>query len=277
MAGASNDISHLELAAGWIADADGILITAGAGIGVDSGLPDFRGTQGFWNEYPGLGEEGVSFIDIANPRTFMTDPELAWGFYGHRLNLYRNTQPHDGFYILNKWSQSKKHGSFVFTSNVDGHFQRAGFVADRVYECHGSIHRLQCADDCESVWSADPFEPQIDSHSGRLVSEPPICQECWRIARPNILMFGDFNWKNHVARVQYARYLKWLGEAENLVVIEVGAGTVIPSARAESERKARHKLIRINPHEPDMDRSRGIAIAEGALNALRALDAMVGQ
>ncbi len=263
---------EFELAARWIAEADGLLITAGAGMGVDSGLPDFRGTQGFWNDYPGLGEEGASFVDIANPRTFVTDPELAWGFYGHRLNLYRSTRPHEGFYILNKWSQSKKYGSFVFTSNVDGHFQQAGFVPDRIYECHGSIHRLQCADDCEPVWSADHFEPEIDAHSGRLVSQPPICQECGHIARPNILMFGDFNWKNHVARSQYAWYLEWLGEAENIVVVELGAGTTIPSARAESARKAKNKLIRINPHESEISEGRGVAIPEGALKALQELD-----
>jgi NAD-dependent SIR2 family protein deacetylase len=224
-----------------------------------------------------LGTETLSFFDIANPRTFFTDPELAWGFYGHRLNLYRNTQPHDGFYILNKWSQSKKFGSFVFTSNVDGHFQKAGFLTDRIYECHGSIHRLQCTDDCESVWSGDHFEPEIDAHSGRLISEAPICQECGHIARPNILMFDDFNWRNHIARVQYSGYLKWLGEVDNFVVIELGAGTAIPAARAESNRKARQKLIRINPHESELEQSRGVAIAEGALRALEMLDRVLDQ
>ena len=35
-----------------INEAEAILITAGAGMGVDSGLPDFRGNEGFWNAYP---------------------------------------------------------------------------------------------------------------------------------------------------------------------------------------------------------------------------------
>ena len=73
---------NYRIAAEWIAEADGLLITAGAGMGVDSGLPDFRGKEGFWNAYPGLGKQGVDFIDIANPRNFIIDPELAWGFTG---------------------------------------------------------------------------------------------------------------------------------------------------------------------------------------------------
>lgn len=77
--------------ADWIRNADGLLITAGAGIGIDSGLPDFRGTEGFWSAYPALRAEGLAFTDIANPAAFQRDARLAWGFYGHRLSLYRST------------------------------------------------------------------------------------------------------------------------------------------------------------------------------------------
>jgi len=64
-------------------------VTAGAGMGVDSGLPDFRGDQGFWRAYPPYAKVGLSFADLANPRWFDEAPSLAWGFCGHRLNLDR--------------------------------------------------------------------------------------------------------------------------------------------------------------------------------------------
>ena len=139
--------SHFKFAAEQIAKADAIVIAAGAGIGVDSGLPDFRGNDGFWNAYPALAKAQINFTDIANPRVFHQQPELAWGFYGHRLDLYRKTVPHAGFGILKKWTDAKK-GSWVFTSNVDGQFQKAGFAKDQIHECHGSIHYLQCVDEC---------------------------------------------------------------------------------------------------------------------------------
>ena len=107
--------------------ADAILITAGAGMGVDSGLPDFRGTKGFWNAYPPMKKSGLEFVDIANPKWFLTDPELAWGFYGHRLQLYRDTTPHKGFSLLKDLVQAKNNNYFIYTSNVDGQFQKAGF------------------------------------------------------------------------------------------------------------------------------------------------------
>ncbi|HEY2342264.1 MAG TPA: Sir2 family NAD-dependent protein deacetylase, partial [Chthoniobacteraceae bacterium] len=119
----------LDRAAAAVAAADALLITAGAGMGVDSGLPDFRGPEGFWRAYPPFRERGLDFAAAANPRWFERDPAFAWGFYGHRLNLYRGTAPHDGFQILRRWSERMSHGAFIFTSNVDGHFLRAGFSA----------------------------------------------------------------------------------------------------------------------------------------------------
>src|SRR5262245_16873535 len=118
-------------------------------MGVDSGLPDFRGDAGFWKAYPPFARLGLRFVDLASPRWFAEDPARAWGFYGHRLNLYRATAPHRGFDILLGWARDKPHGAFVFTSNVDGHFQKAGFDPARVVECHGAIETSQCAGPCD--------------------------------------------------------------------------------------------------------------------------------
>ena len=107
-------------AAVTINEADALLVTAGAGMGVDSGLPDFRGTQGFWRAYPPYGRLGLEFAAIANPRWFATDPPFAWGFYGHRLNLYRRAAPHEGFAILGRWAQRMKAESWAEVPRGNG-------------------------------------------------------------------------------------------------------------------------------------------------------------
>lgn len=137
------DSKAIELAREAIQKADAIYITAGAGMGVDSGLPDFRGDEGFWKAYPVIAHLGIRFVEMANPKWFETDPHLAWAFYGHRLHLYRQTIPHEGFAMLKELVGDKK-DYFIFTSNVDGQFQKAGFDEDKIYECHGSIHHMQC-------------------------------------------------------------------------------------------------------------------------------------
>jgi hypothetical protein len=126
--------SLLKHAALLIEAADGIIVTAGAGMGVDSGLPDFRGPQGFWRAYPGLKKAGLRFEEIASPHYFETDPALAWGFYGHRLNLYRSTVPHEGFRILLELGA----GTAIPSVRIFGERQRAPLVrinpADPAYE-----------------------------------------------------------------------------------------------------------------------------------------------
>src|SRR3954468_9334985 len=96
--------SELNAAVEVICQADALLVTAGAGMGVDSGLPDFRGDAGFWRAYPPFAALGLRFVDLACPRWFADDPGLAWGFYGPRLGLYRATAPHRGFATLLAWA-----------------------------------------------------------------------------------------------------------------------------------------------------------------------------
>jgi NAD-dependent SIR2 family protein deacetylase len=267
----------IEKAAFAVAKADALLITAGAGMGVDSGLPDFRGDKGFWKAYPPFERLGVSFVDMANPGWFSRDPELAWGFYGHRLELYRATEPHRGFSILQRWAQNLDYGSFVFTSNVDGHFQSAGFDRDRVIECHGSISHLQCTEPCSSeIWRADDLEVDVDEESFRATSELPTCPHCGAVARPNVLMFGDWHWIPGRTAEQERRFSDWLARAAGpkLAIIELGAGSAVPTVRMTSEQIASRSgatLVRINPREPQV-RHGHIGLAQEALEALEAID-----
>ncbi|MFO1322408.1 MAG: Sir2 family NAD-dependent protein deacetylase, partial [Burkholderiales bacterium] len=254
MSGAAFPTEAIGRAAGLIAEADALLVTAGAGMGVDSGLPDFRGPEGFWKAYPALGRRGIGFTDIACPAAFDSEPRLAWGFYGHRLALYREIEPHEGFQVLRRLGQGKRHGLRVFTSNVDGQFQKAGIPQAHVAECHGSIHVLQCLDGCgQPVWPADDLEPDIDEAAGQWRGELPACPRCGGIARPNILMFGDWGWTGKRYDEAELRVIDWAARARQLVVIELGAGTAIPSARRFGER-TRQPLVRINVRESEVAR-----------------------
>ena len=192
-----HDVRHQQLAqaAALIRDTSSLVIATGAGMGIDSGLPDFRGNNGFWRAYPALAQSRLKFEDIASPEAFRLWPWTAWGFYGHRLQLYRATQPHAGFGLIARWLATMPQGGFVFTSNVDGQFQKAGFAPERIHECHGSIHHLQCSANCQDrIWSADVLTPNIDAAACQWQGELPHCPDCGALARPNILMFGDWNW-----------------------------------------------------------------------------------
>ena len=255
-----------------IAEAEAILITAGAGMGVDSGLPDFRGKEGFWKAYPIAQKLNLSFHELANPKWFYMNPKLAWAFYGHRYNLYKNTIPHDGFKMLLDLVKSKNDNYFIFTSNVDGQFQKAGFDENKIIECHGSISHFQCSNDCrKEIWEAnEEFEIDMDKFESITI---PLCPRCKDIARPNILMFGDWKWNPKRTLNQETRYNKWKkqNKGKKLLIIELGAGTAISTVRRESENIAKYyngKLIRINPREFNVDLDYGYSIPFGAVEGL---------
>ena len=254
--------------ANLIEQAEGLLITAGAGLGVDAGLPDFRGKDGFWRTYPALGRARLHFQDVACPDAFRERPRLAWGFYGHRLKMYREAVPGPTLHILREIARRVPDGAFVFTSNVDGQFQQAGFAPGQVVECHGSIHYMQCLDGCMGeVWPADSWVPEVDEGACMLLNDLPRCPHCSGVARPGILMFGDSEWIDYRMRTQLARLQGWRNKVERLLVIEVGAGTAIPSVRLFGESQEA-PIIRINPDEAKTDADRGVSLAMKGMEAM---------
>lgn len=262
----------IKRAADEMVNADAIIILAGAGMGVDSGLPDFRGKEGFWKAYPMLKNHRLHFSDIANPEAFLRRPTLAWGFYGHRLNLYRNTVPHDGFTILKTIAESKPDGYFVYTSNVDGQFQKAGFDSHRIVECHGSIHQLQYLepDAWEEPVSADNYHVEVDMETLRASHESMPTAINGDLLRPNILMFNDWYWLESRTNLQQKSFQAWLAKTtgKRIVIIEIGAGNKIATIRHQAvqlKRQTKGTLIQINPN---CDKYADIIIQEGALSAL---------
>jgi len=271
--------SNYAEAARAIRGAGAIVVATGAGMGIDSGLPDFRGDQGFWKAYPAYERIGLSFVDAANPDRFEEDPAFGWGFYGHRLHLYRDTLPHDGYRILLQWMERLSIPGFAVTSNVDGQFQKAGWDPDRVHEVHGSIHHLQCTAPCDDeIWECTEDVP-VDLDTMR-AERIPACRHCRRVARPNILMFGDGAWLPHRSAVQGRRFQAFLDEhgERRVVVLEIGAGTAVATIRWLSDRLGRLPgalVIRVNPREADI-RPPHLGLPVGALEALSGIDRALG-
>jgi NAD-dependent SIR2 family protein deacetylase len=298
----SSAAAAITAAASFIRDAKYVLITAGAGMSVDSGLPDFRGPEGFWRAYPPFRALGKRFEEMSNPEWFRTNPRVAWGFFGHRLQLYRSTVPHDGYRILESW----QHGAsgedahrlgcskrlFVFTSNVDGAFEKSGFQAAQILECHGTGTRLQCTD-WRCAAKHGPYPTPSDLHIDVDMStveapesQMPRCPHCGSLARPNILMFNDDSCDMRVINEQEMKFNKFCEELDestsgSVAVIELGAGTFVTTIRRTTERFAsayNAKMIRVNLREPEVAESiLAVGLPMGALEAIRSIDAAMRQ
>jgi len=272
---------NLKRAADAISNASALIFSSGAGMGVDSGLPDFRGENGFWKAYPIFSRLGISFHDIAQPSWFIKDPRMIWAFYGHRLKMYREHAPHLGYNFLHELSTKYNH--FAITSNVDGFYKKSGFSDSNIWEVHGSIHHLQKCHHSEyfmndkwhnsEIVSADSFDIEIDEETFRVVGDLPMIEG--KLLRPNILMFMDYAFSQSREHMQQLNFEKWAEKSDlsKLVIIETGAGTEIPTIRSLSTKLAsqyKGKLIRINPRDFQILGlgDNGIQISSGAEKAL---------
>ena len=266
-------------AANIIEKADVLLIGAGAGMSVDSGVPDFRSKRGFWKTYPPAEKLGVNYADIASGPWFHQDPAMSWGFILHCKRLFEQHEPHEGYHILKRWADSKE-TSWVYTSNVDRYFHRVGFQPERITEIHGSDLRLQCTVPCcRETWDVDWSTLDMDEDTLQLTTPPPRCPYCNELARPNVLMFCDQRWIGDATREQENRMTTWLNaqRGKSVAVIELGAGTIVPNVRFQFERYARAygtRLIRINLSEPQGNEDT-LGIALPALTSLRAMNQLL--
>jgi len=321
-------------AAQALKEADALLITSGAGMGVDSGLGTFRGrNSGVW---PPLKAMQKDFSEMSCPNWFGSDPRLAWAFWHFRHQAYALGTPHAGYSILAKWGKDLKYGLFSATSNIDGHWARTeGVGPERLYECHGTVMRMQPVHG-DGIWATDPAEyaklnvPSWDLSPGEHVevqisggwiaavvgadggttqvsgqsravqgvrraggpdlmrvsadSELPKCRD-GRPARPNVLMFGDWNVDCAIIDEQYDAMKHWLSSIPKdarLVIVEVGAGTAVSTIRRLSESTAQRfpqsALIRVNLEDSKVPSSirRSIPVGGlGALDALSRIDALL--
>ena len=123
----------------------------------------------------------------------------------------------------------------------------------------------------------DCFDIEVDEETMRARQPLPRCPHCDAVARPNILMFGDWNYIRNRNDEQRRRFDAWLAERREsrIVILEFGAGKAVPTVRIFSEEVCRQSpeatLIRFNPREPEVPRDRDVSIASGALESILAI------
>jgi NAD-dependent SIR2 family protein deacetylase len=239
-------------------EAEGIVILAGAGMSVDSGLPDFRGKQGMWTQAQS------DFISLASEKGFSQDPVLVWNFYIKRMIAYAHTAPHAGYELLLKQLTQDKKPHFVVTSNVDGHFQKAGYPSDLIHEIHGSLAHAQCARMCTSdVVTMPQFTCEL-THPDQV----PTCANCGSMLRPNVMMFSDSHLVWRMIDRGAQAYRAWSAPKLNVLGIELGAGTQIPSIRLFGEERT-CVLIRVNLYESHVNRAQDVSLPQTALEGIK--------
>ncbi|MHA2175918.1 MAG: SIR2 family NAD-dependent protein deacylase [Candidatus Hodarchaeales archaeon] len=149
-----------------------ITVITGSGISRPSGIPTFRGTNGYWKKY--------NPMELATPQAFRKNPQLVWEWYFHRLNLISKSNPNPAHEILAKL-ELKGHNIEIFTQNVDNLHEKAG--SSNVYHLHGEIFKRRCTNcGITSKWGLISFTEK---------EKIPKCTECDSNLRPDVVWFNE--------------------------------------------------------------------------------------
>jgi len=143
----------------------------GAGISVESGIPDFRSPGGLWSKYD------PSYY--ASIEVFIKHPAKIWNMIFEMLELIVNAKPNNGHLAL---ADLEKNGYLktIVTQNIDNLHQRAG--NKNVIEFHGNAGKLQCMK-CGKKYDVSKFDLSTKI--------PPKCEECNKILKPTVVFFGE--------------------------------------------------------------------------------------
>lgn len=164
--------ASLDEAAEILAGARRAVAFTGAGISVDSGIPDFRSAQGLWARFDPM--------EYAHIDAFRRDPWKIWGMLREMRKLTGGARPNAGHLALAEMETLGVLAAIV-TQNVDALHQRAGNA--RVIEFHGNSLALVC------LWCGNHYP--AERYAGLPDDGPPPMCECGEVLKPSVVFFGE--------------------------------------------------------------------------------------
>jgi NAD-dependent deacetylase len=169
-----------------------IIVLTGAGVSAESGIPTFRGKEGYWT----VGAREYHPQELATYEAFERMPWEVWAWYLYRLAVCRAAEPNAGHHALVRLGEAFGTRFSLVTQNVDGlHRRAAGRPPDlRLFAIHGDISLMRCAREC--VPTRWPIPDQIGAlGKGEPVSAEArallVCPRCQGLARPHVLWFDE--------------------------------------------------------------------------------------
>jgi NAD-dependent deacetylase len=225
-----------------VARRGGIVALTGAGISAESGLPTFRGKEGYWT----IGSREYHPQELATRQAFDAMPWEVWAWYLYRRGVCRRATPNPGHEALVTLDAGFPDRAALVTQNVDGLHRRAGSPAARTFPIHGDIEYMRCAADCVLATMAIP-EGVPDLDKGAAVPDAARallrCGRCGALARPHVLWF-DESYDEPRFHLDTARRLG--GAAALLIVMGTSAQTNLPWQVVTLASRARATIVDIN-------------------------------
>ena len=220
-----------------------VVVLTGAGISAESGIPTFRGPEGYWT----VGSREYRPEEMATHAMFLREPDEVWQWYLYRLGVCRAAEPNDGHRAVVAMEEALGDRFLLITQNVDGLHLRAGNGLERTYQIHGNIELVRCARECSGEIVPLPAgvapkakgEPLTDADRAALV-----CPRCGGRARPHVLWFDECYDEE---RYRFESSIAAASAADLLITVGTSGATNLPMHVGAIAARRGALLVDVNP------------------------------
>ncbi len=223
---------------------DKLVVVTGAGLSAASGIPTFRGPEGYWT----VGAREYHPQELATHAAFLRMPREVWHWYLYRRGVCRAAAPNAAHRALVELEERIADRFTLVTQNVDGLHLRAGSSLTRTHEIHGNIDFMRCLQaSCrqtpqpipESVPALDRDEPLTEA-----VCKELQCPQCGGRTRPHVLWFDEcYDELLYRAESSLAAATK----ADTIITVGTAGATNLPHQIVALGVRSGASLIDINP------------------------------
>ena len=220
-----------------------LTVLTGAGISAESGIPTFRGPEGYWT----VGSKVYMPEEVATWQMFSRHPEEVWEWYLYRLGVCLHAEPNAGHRALVKLEKLLQERFTLITQNIDNLHIQAGNSSQRTFQIHGNIKHTRCSASCSNELFALPesfkklrSEKKLNAEELKLLK----CDACGSWLRPHVLWFDESYDE------EYFRFNSSMQVAEQtavLVVVGTSGATTLPNYVVSMVSQNRGTIIDINP------------------------------
>ena len=217
-----------------------VLALTGAGVSAESGIPTFRGKDGYWT----VGAREYHPQELATREAFDAMPWDVWAWYLYRLAVCRAAAPNPGHVALARLAALDRFA--LITQNVDGLHRRAGSPEVSTFPIHGDISLIRCAAECvPDRWAMPDGVPDL----GRGEPVPAavrallVCPRCGGMARPHVLWFDE---SYDEPRFFFDTVRRLAGQASLVIIAGTSAQTNLPWQVVQLAARAGATLVDVN-------------------------------
>lgn len=221
-------------------------VLTGAGVSAESGIPTFRGLEGYWT----LGSKEYQPQEIGAWHMFEKEPDAVWLWYLYRRGVCHQAAPNAGHTALVALEQHLGDRFTLITQNVDGLHLRAGNSLARTFQIHGNIDYMRCLNEaCSQPISPIPDRVPAKSRDSILTDtdrQALRCPYCQTPTRPHVLWFDE------TYNEEYYRFhssIETAKQTDLLIVVGTSGATTLPHHVVNIVIERRKTVIDINPNE----------------------------